>query len=74
MVLQTVGDFKRLPGVLDVWPAMPEAGSVTLIVSPEAAGIGEYLDPGSGDGRGLVPIGMRIRVLARTLGGTVTIR
>lgn len=55
-------DFARLPGVLDVKCATPELGCVTLVVEPGAAGIGNYLDPGQGDGTGVVPLGVKVVV------------
>ena len=67
-VLRTARDFLRLPGVLDVKAATPAPGCVTLVVEPAAAGVKGYLDPGDGDGTGLVPIGTTVHVeVAETL-------
>jgi hypothetical protein len=64
--LGTCGEFAALPGVLEVKCGAPRAGYVTLVVEPGAAGIGQYLDPGQGDGRGVVPIGLTVVVEVRT--------
>lgn len=65
LVIQTASEFRSLPGVVEVLPADPAPGYVTLIVEPEARGLAQYLDPGNGDGTGLVPLGCEIRVVVK---------
>lgn len=66
--VQTRADYLALPGVLEVLSATPRRGHVTLVVKEAASGIGEYLDPGRGDGRGFVPIGTEVHVVVRAGG------
>lgn len=61
-------ELMRLPGVLDVRPATPVAGCVTLVVQEGARGIKGYLDPGDGDGTGMLPINMRLEVVVAETG------
>lgn len=52
----TIDNFKALPGVLEVKPATPTPGCVTLVVEP---GYERYADT-TGEGTGSYPIGMLV--------------